>query len=329
MTEQLLSRDFSPTKQRSGRPRHSKAKTDGVRISYTNQPSMLLSLPGDIRNIIWDYVFQRADGLHVDLSVDRKRRHDYRSIFALSMTCRHLYNETRGLPLWLNVVHLHVPVLQDLSVLCSHRYQDSAPSMQPPTSRRIIEAPFCGDLASKHVALRNKAQEYVTLAMRLPHVDMITTRLWTMLSKPHILRSLRKVHVHLGFQTNNVFLERFYTAWEEVLPYLLLLRNYTELRVSFQLRLSRRLVVHYDFRTDDAEMMLSDVDRCVLREGDLTLPEMASVNAIKWRIRRGLFDMTTPRSHLPRPQVKKSSATVPCWTSREVVKVGALRNRSS
>ncbi|KAF2217678.1 hypothetical protein CERZMDRAFT_92333 [Cercospora zeae-maydis SCOH1-5] len=311
MPEHLLPRDLLPTNLRPARQRCPKRTADRPWDFCTNQASLLLSLPGDIRNIIWEFVFERADGMHVDFSVDPTSRRGHRSVFALSMTCRYLYNETRDLPFWLNVVHLHAPVLQDLSVLCSHRYQDSPPT-PPFPSRRLVEVPFHGDLASKHVALRQKAQEYVTMAMRIPHVDLVTTRMWMLLSKPDVLRALRKVHVHLGFQTNNVFLDRFYTAWDEASPYLRMLRVHTELRVSFQLRLSRRLVVQYDFRTADAEVMLSDVDRCVVMEGDLTLPEMASVNTVRFQIWHGLFEMTNALNHRLRRHSKESSSSGPC-----------------
>lgn len=286
------------------------------------QRSPLLQLPGDIRNIIWDFVFHQADDVHVDFSMDQARRTDSASIFALSMTCRELYNETRDLPFWLNTVHFHVPVVQDLSVVRSHRYQNSAPAL-PPARRRVVEVPYNGNLASKDVALRQKAQEYITLAMRLPQVDHITTRLWEVLSRPAVLRRLRRVHVHLGFQTNNIFVERFYTAWAEVLPYLRLLRDHTELRVSFQLRLSRRLVVHYDFKVD-SEAMLQEMDQCVLVDGELSLPEIASINAVRSRVWHGLFEDGVMKAYSRRVSVSLAGGCISRTQARMVVGGGGV-----
>lgn len=254
------------------------------------QKSPFLQLPGDIRNIIYDFVFQRPDGMHIDMDADQKLHNNYHGIFALSMTCREIYIETRDLPFWLNTVHLRVPVLQDLSVVRSSRYRDSAPAPTHLAPRRkVTRKSDYGDLASTDMAIRQKAQDCVTLAMRQPHIEHITTRLWDVLNSPSTLQRLRRVHFHLGFQTNNVFIERFYTAWMEVLPYLRLLREHADLRVSFQLRLSRRLVVHYDFKVDDADAMLREMDSCVLADGELSLPELATVNAVRFRVWSGLF----------------------------------------
>ena len=264
------------------------------------QKSPFLQLPGDIRNIVYDFVFRQPDGMHVDMDADQKPYKQDRGIFALSMTCRAIYNETRDLPFWLNTVHLRVPVLQDLTVVRSSRYRDSVPAS---THRKKPAGwPHNNSLASVDMAIRQKAQDCVTLAMRLPHLDQFTTRLRSVLSSPATLQRLRRVHVHLGFQTNNVFIERFYTAWMEILPYLRLLRQHSELRVSFQLRLSRRLVVDYDFEVDDPLAMLREMDSCVLADGELTLPELAIVNAVRFRVWSGLFGASDSSMGIcPRP----------------------------
>lgn len=137
--------------------------------------------------------------------------------------------------------------------------------------------------------MQRKAQEYVTLAMRMPHIEHHTSCLRDLLSRPVILQRLRRVQLHLGFQTNNVFLERFYMAWTEILPYVRLLRGHVDLRLSFQLRLSRRLVVDYDFEANGSAAMLSEMDSCVLAEGELSVAELATVNAVRLRVWSGLF----------------------------------------
>lgn len=251
--------------------------------------SLFLQLPGDVRNIVYDFVFRTSGGIYIDTSTaSRKPCQDSRGIFALSMTCREIYSETRDLPFWFNTVHLRAPVLQDLRVVRSGGYQESALAYLAP-QRMLSGKSYEGALASQDHSMQRKAQEHVTLAMRMPHIEHHTICLRDLLSRPVILHRLRRVQLHLGFQTNNVFLERFYMAWTEILPYVRLLRGHVDLRLSFQLRLSRRLVVDYDFEANGSAAMLSEMDSCVLAEGELSVAELATVNAVRLRVWSGLF----------------------------------------
>lgn len=118
--------------------------------------------------------------------------------------------------------------------------------------------------------------------MRLPHIHDIVSRFERVTAQPMISR-LRKVHVHLGSQTRHPFIERFFTAWGEVVPALGMLSNLTQLRVSFELRISKRLSVAYEFGVQDADKMLAEMDACVEAD-EFTLSELATLNGIRIRV---------------------------------------------
>ncbi|KXT12103.1 hypothetical protein AC579_7977 [Pseudocercospora musae] len=273
----------------------------------------LLRLPADIRNIIYHFTFFEPSGIHVDFNADSPypRRTSIisnpdstSSIFSLSLTCKEIYNETCNLPFWLNTTNFRVPILQDLWTLRHATFYAQPNSGTPPSTawpmlppcpgsrRRVIELPPAS-LTAKSPLLRQKAQEYVTLAMRLPHLDDIMSRLNYTICEPTRIGRLNKVHIHLGSQTNNVFIERFSTAWSEVLPSLFALEAAVrDLRVSFALRLSRRMVVDYEFSVSNGGVKcLEEMDRCVVvpYAGDITLPELATINSIRSKIWKGFF----------------------------------------
>ncbi|KAF7198554.1 hypothetical protein HII31_00293 [Pseudocercospora fuligena] len=322
--------------QCAGTPPHSNESTtqhqEATFLSTSRSP--FLRLPADIRNIIYNFTFFESSGIHVDFNADSPypRRTSIisnpdttSSIFSLSLTCKEIYNETCNLPFWLNTTNFHVPILQDLWTLQNATFyaqpNSGTPSstawpMLPPSPgsrRRVIELPPAS-LTAKSPLLRQKAQEYVTLAMRLPHLDDIVSRLNYTICEPTRIGRLNKVHIHLGGQTNNVFIERFFTAWSEVLPSLFALEAAVrDLRVSFALRVSRRIVVDYEFSVSNGGVKcLQEMDRCIVvpYAGDLTLPELATINSIRSKIWKGFFgeDGKPPTSfklpqktHLPTP----------------------------
>lgn len=254
----------------------------------------LLELPPDIRNIVYSLVFHEPNGVNIDFEQD-----DALSVLdsfsALTRTCKTTWNECRDLPYWLNSFHFHVPVLQDLSRL---RVLDSPPIVLPLSKeyaflrRRIDIAPQ--KLTVESPQLRAKAQEFITLAMRLPHIDPVISRLQDLTIRTSLLSKLRLVCVHLGSQTNNTFVARFFTAWTHVLPQLLDIRKHADLRITFDLRVSRRLVVHYAFGMRDLPSTLEQLDQCVQLE-ELTLPEMSTINSVRTRICEDAFSV----EHLP------------------------------
>lgn len=295
--------------------------------------SPLLQLPADIRNIIYDFTFSNANGVHIDLQEDRPRARPS-DIFALSRTCKALYRETKDLPYWLNEVHLHVPLLQDLRTMRSNSELRSTNTplvtIQPAPcvykARRMLHLPgyngrnYPSGMNSSNSSylnstlpdLRQKAQDYITLAMRLPHLEPLLARLGnlTLPSYRHpgndFLLRMRRLHIHLGVQTENIFLERFFTTWDAVAPILRgIVQSATdcaEVRIEFQLRLSWRLQIGYEFDVRQGrEDMLAEMDLAVHRAmwlwrttGDrasaLSLPELASVNAVRERVWRSFAE---------------------------------------
>lgn len=137
--------------------------------------------------------------------------------------------------------------------------------------------------------------------MQLPHIDHLVFRLETIVSQPLTSR-LQKVHVHLGSQTRHPFIERFFTAWNEVSPALLALNNLVELQISFEMRISKRLSVAYKFGMQDADKTLEEMDRCVKAQ-DFTLSELATLNGIRVRIWGAFFGTENAKPPSPfRPE---------------------------
>lgn len=259
-------------------------------VNHRKQPaSSLLALPADVRNIIYGLVFFESDGIHLDLTRCRYSE-GLRDTFALALTCREVYNETRGLPYWLNVIHLHVPVLQNMESTCTTKGPLTTwpvPQMNPFGSGQGVSRSIV--LPDQNSALRHRSQEFVSLATRRPHAKDIAYHLSRFVNKPSTLSQLRRVHVHLGSQVNNTFVERFFQAWAEVKDLLRKLNAALQLRISFQLRLSRRLVLTYDFEVTTAEKTLADLDACVKTDEALTLPELSTINCVRLRIWNTFF----------------------------------------
>ncbi|EME79589.1 uncharacterized protein MYCFIDRAFT_81077, partial [Pseudocercospora fijiensis CIRAD86] len=299
----------------AGTPQHSiHSPHQQEDATFSNTPrSPFLRLPADIRNIIYNFAFFESSGIHVDFNADSPypRRTSIisnpdttSSIFSLSITCKEIYDESCNLPFWLNTTNLHVPILQDLWTLRNATFYAQPNSGSPsstawpmlppsPASRRRVIALPPASLTVKSPLLRQKAQEYVTLAMRLPHLDDIVSRLNYTICEPTRIGRLNRVHIHLGSQTNNVFIERFFTAWSAVLPSLFALEAAVrDLRVSFALRVSRRMVVDYEFSVSNGGVKcLEEIDRCVVvpYAGELTIPELGTINSIRSRIWKGFF----------------------------------------
>ena len=246
-------------------------------------------LPGDLRNIIYEKVFYEPNGVHIDFN-DKSSGRNLQSRFALAMTCKEIRNECSGLLYWLNTFHLHVPLLQNTS-----RLRSTLPVVLPlrhrdPSTRRFLNTPS-GDLISKSIQLRETAQRFVTMAMRLPHIDEKIAQLSRLVRNANIISQIRRCHVHLGSQTDNAFVARFLSAWSQIAPVLADLRTKTVLRVSFGLRVSRRLVVAYDFGLRDLETTMDEMDGCVVPDGDLTLPELSSINSVRSTVCHSIFTL--------------------------------------
>lgn len=248
-------------------------------------------LPGDLRNIIYEKVFYEPNGVHIDFN-DKSAGRNLQTRFALAVTCKEIRDECSGLLYWLNTFHLHVPLLQNTS-----RLRSTLPVVLPlrhldPSTRRFLNTPT-GDLISKSIQLRETAQRFVTMAMRLPHIDEKIDQLSRLVKNTVVISQIRHCHVHLGSQTDNAFVARFLSAWNQVAPVLADLRTKTELRVSFGLRVSKRLVVAYEFGLRDLETTMQDMDGCVIPDGDLTLPELSSINSVRSTVCHSIFTLQT------------------------------------
>ena len=137
---------------------------------------------------------------------------------------------------------------------------------------------------------KQKAQDFVSSATRSPHARDVAENLSRAIDQTWVMFKLRKVHVHLGWQVNHTFVERFFHAWRVVEASLCRLRGRVDLRISFELRISRWLVVEYDFGVGSPEQTLAEMDRCVKVDGVLTLPEISTINAVRLRVWRTFFE---------------------------------------
>lgn len=63
----------------------------------------------------------------------------------------------------------------------------------------------------------------------------------------------------------------------------MMLNSATELRICFELRISKRLSVAYNFGVQNADKTLAEMDACV-KADDFTLPELATLNGIRVRV---------------------------------------------
>lgn len=249
----------------------------------------LLQLPANVRNIIYNFVFFEPQGIHIDFSQSGWCE-SLRAVYALALTCKAVFRECHGLPCWLNVVHFHAPVLENVEsglTTAGPLETWSAPQMMPSGCSQRGTASL--DLSVNRAALRQKAQEFVALAVRSQHAREIANRLSRMIDQPRRMSHLRRIHAHLGSQVNNVYVERFFHAWDEVGSSLRKLSAQAELRIFFDLRISRRLVVAYEFDVTGAEKTLVDLDRCVKLDGVLTLPELSTINALRLRLWNTFF----------------------------------------
>ncbi|KAK4629739.1 hypothetical protein CLAFUW4_08481 [Fulvia fulva] len=175
-----------------------------------------------------------------------------------------------------------------------------------------------------------KTLQFVTMAMRDPHLDEIMHRLDAVVGQARITSKLRTVHIDLGSITNNTFLERFFHAWDEVAPRLAAMSgNVTvgsEIRLIFQVRLSRRFVVDYDFTLKERIAAIREMDLCVSRGAydveDFTLPELGTINAMRKRVWETFFVSGVPGED---PLPPRLSRTFP---SLEECKVHGMRYRA-
>lgn len=265
-----------------------------------------LGLPAELREIVYDLVFDVQQGVHLNFEHSQDRRIPP-SQFALSSTCKQIYHECKDLLYWLNTFHFNVPILEEPEQIAVRNYRTSTPIVLPLPQviqshyrkRHMATAP--GNLASPNRHLREKAQHFITLAMRLPHIDQMISRLERTVSQPTLSR-LRRVHVHLGSQMRHPFIERFFGAWNEVAPALMMLNTLTELRISFELRISKRLSVAYEFGVQDADKTLAEMDSCVTAD-DFSLPELATLNGIRVRVWGVFFGTDSAKPPAPfRPE---------------------------
>lgn len=249
----------------------------GAMSSKANGRSYLLAIPPDVRNIIYELVFRQIDGIHLDLDSEEPLLPS--SSFALARTCRQIRDECRDLPFWLNTFHFHVPILRTPRKQCPAMY--SPPPLQQYQRKLDIRPDY--DLTASTQALRQTAREFVTAAMRLPHIDVMLVRLEKLIRIPSLISRMRRVHLDLGSQTDNVFIARFVSAWTQIAPILDdLFAECSAARVSFQLRVSRRLVVDWDLGKEaDLEYRLVKlVDWLDIGE-ELTLPELSVINTVR------------------------------------------------
>ncbi|KAK4499165.1 hypothetical protein PRZ48_009677 [Zasmidium cellare] len=224
----------------------------------------LLTLPADVRNIIYDLVFHEPNGISIDFTNSQADKSQH-TTFALALTCKEIHNETRNLPYWLNVYHFHVPVLQNMESLFT--------AAGPLSAWPVPQTNPIGIRRNEGGMVKQKAQDFVSSATRSPHARDVAENLSRAIDQTWVMFKLRKVHVHLGSQINHTFVERFFHAWREVEASLCRLRGRVDLRISFELRISRWLVVEYDFGVGSPEQTLAEMDRCVKVDGALTLPE--------------------------------------------------------
>lgn len=245
----------------------------------------LLQLPPDIRNIIYDFVFFEPKGISIDFT-EYYRTSSRHTIFALAMTCKEIYKETRGLPYSLNVYHFQVPVLQNMESL----FTTASPFSTWPVPRP--------DAFRESNALGQKSKQFVSSATRSPLAIDVAQSLSEAIDQTWVMSKLRRVHIHLGSQTNHTFVERFFHAWSEVDDSLCRLRARSDLRISFELRISRWLVVQYSFNVGSPEETLAEMDYCVKVDGVLTLPEISTINAVRLSVWRTFFQRT-PGSRKP------------------------------
>lgn len=81
-----------------------------------------------------------------------------------------------------------------------------------------------------------------------------------------------------------------------------MLSTRTVLRISFELMISKRLSVVYDFGVQNAEKTLEEMDACVEAE-DFTLSELAILNGIRVRVWGVFFGSEDAKPPAPfRPQ---------------------------
>lgn len=116
-----------------------------------------------------------------------------------------------------------------------------------------------------------------------------------------VIDRIRNVHIHLGSQVRHPFIERFFTAWGQVAPALSIISARTNVRVSFELRISKRLSVAYGFGIQNADQTLSEMDACVEAE-EFTLSELAILNGVRVRVWGAFFgteDAKTPAPFRP------------------------------
>ncbi|EME44043.1 hypothetical protein DOTSEDRAFT_71747 [Dothistroma septosporum NZE10] len=267
-----------------------------------------LSLPPDIRNMIYDLVFHCPDGILIDFT------HSYHlglgTLPSLASTCRQIYDESHDLPYWLNTFHFRLPVFRDLQAL-----RAISPSMlkfplpaRDPSPRRLIRP-----ADEKGSELR-----FVTMAMRDPHLEEIMQNFEEVVGQWRVTNRLRKVHVDLGSITNNTFLERVFHAWEEVAPRLAALsgsmRIGSETRLIFRLRLSKRFIVDYDFTLRERMATMREMDACVSRGAfdveEFTLPELGTINAMRKRVWDTFFVSGLPGEDSLPPRLSRSFSSV-------------------
>lgn len=251
--------------------------------------SALLSLPADTRNIIYNLVFQEPDGIHIDFTNHQSPKGTL-TVFALALTCREIYHETSLLPYWLNIFHFHVPILQDMeTILATAIPPDKSPVSQGWHVGSRKEGSEVLPLCKTTGALEQKSEEFVSMATQSPHAKDLANLLANAVNESQFVSRLRKIHIHLGSQINNTFVEKFFRVWHEVEDPLRKLSTRAQLRISFELRLSRRLIVEYDFQVAGPEKTLSDMDCCVTGDAILTLPEVSTINAVRMRLWRTFF----------------------------------------